>query len=400
MKKGLWLLSVLIMVLLSGCTNQIDPRVSTEVATNPQDITQIDQKGGIQKTGNLQDITIAQIQMLSENRGWAIDNKAHVYKTTEQNKWTEVTPTLPNTPNEGLPLKGYFLNANEAWILYSSGEQDKARVQLAHTSNSGTTWEFTSVKDKWAMSIEDVQFLDARTGFLLAGYSGGAAGFLPAALYQTSDGGRTWSLTATAYANDAQNNLPKADSNWIYFKDSRVGWTTGQEIVKRTDARDPSTTGLYRTEDGGQTWVKQDLNLPENELRHIYKPVLRGAQGSLIVTTSQVNKERKATVYGFSTLDEGKTWQQSGIMEVALKTNTDPVDPIIPYLLDDNNTWMISDSGLSISNDGGKNWISVNKDIKANRVTNFGLFDAQKGWMHTTDKGLLLTNNKGITWTK
>jgi photosystem II stability/assembly factor-like uncharacterized protein len=121
-----------------------------------------------------------------------------------------------------------FVTPTAGWVVMESAPQTFA---VLHTANSGETW--TRQLTGPAGSIgEYARFFDPAHGVLvLLGTHG--------ALYQTSDGGSTWSLhTLDALRGD----LLSAD-----FVDADRGWLL---------ARDPTEgEALVRTVDGGKTWV-------------------------------------------------------------------------------------------------------------------------------------------------
>ena len=75
-------------------------------------------------------------------------------------------------------------------------------------------------------------------------------------LYQTSDGGATWTLK---YANDPSqpnNTLPfSGHKNGMAFRDTSTGWVGGDIPIN-------GFVYLYKTTNGGVTWSQQPLTLP------------------------------------------------------------------------------------------------------------------------------------------
>jgi photosystem II stability/assembly factor-like uncharacterized protein len=87
-------------------------------------------------------------------------------------------------------------------------------------------------------NIDDVEFLNARVGFLTA--STGQFDHEPARIQRTTDGGRTW--------HDVWAR-PRTHLGWIAFADARHGFVGGDGFI-------------LRTRDGGRTWTRARMVLP------------------------------------------------------------------------------------------------------------------------------------------
>src|SRR5262249_24981853 len=95
-------------------------------------------------------------------------------------------------------------------------------------------------------------------------------------LRETTDGGRTWTLLSN----------PLSDG-WLrsfkFLKDGKVGWVAGgvysqlgedEPTTNRFYAHDGTARGLFaaifRTEDGGQTWVRQQVSRTAGDISGFY----------------------------------------------------------------------------------------------------------------------------------
>jgi photosystem II stability/assembly factor-like uncharacterized protein len=92
-------------------------------------------------------------------------------------------------------------------------------------------------------NVDDVQFLDARVGFLTS--STGQFDHEPARIRRTTDGGRTWHDVWTQ---------PRTRLGWIAFADRRHGFVGGKHFI-------------VRTRDGGLTWTRSPMRFPRTTPR-------------------------------------------------------------------------------------------------------------------------------------
>ncbi len=121
-----------------------------------------------------------------------------------------------------------FVTPTIGWVVMERAPQTFA---VMHTTNSGGTWTRQLVGPAGTIG-EYARFFDSTHGVLvLLGPNG--------AMYQTSDGGATWSLHALTAA---RGDLLSAD-----FVDADRGWLLAQDPTEGET--------LIRTVDGGKTWV-------------------------------------------------------------------------------------------------------------------------------------------------
>jgi len=165
------------------------------------------------------------------------------------------------------------------------------------------------------------------------GYNGGGPG---SAIYKTTDGGATW--------NKLTNGIPEGDKG-------RIGLAIAQTYPNLLLAtiEHPTAGGTYRTEDGGETWVRANTTNP----RPMY-------YSKVFIDPTN---ERRAYILGvevYRSDDGGRSFRQlpnSPTYDVGLKTDMhtlwiDPKDPKWLYLA--------GDGGLHVSSDMGENWRRVN----------------------------------------
>ena len=204
--------------------------------------------------------------------------------------WTQVYTNMPDDAGAGdsLPYRGLKtgftpINMQEAWVNGLTNTIND--FYLYHTMDGGHTWSLTDHRLPFTEERYQVYppvFLDAQFGILpfFAGSDGGMLLFS-----FTEDGGKTWTTreasVASSYSVDSPDNVfasfetepwglvsTDAGRSWtrihtgvnfdagdtsllqLQFVDAQTGWAV---VRDDTDGH----TSLYKTIDGGQTWIAQ-----------------------------------------------------------------------------------------------------------------------------------------------
>lgn len=155
-----------------------------------------------------------------------------------------------------------FVDAEHGWVWGYGG--------LWATADGGSTW---TARPSAPAALHDVQFIDADTGFVVAGWST----FGPASAYRTSDAGRTWTrLGKLQYSDSEYRELAFVDathgfaSSWSgqlgTTADGGATWTMTAMPDGSTDdlaAVDSqhvwvaADEGVWASSDAGATWRRQ-----------------------------------------------------------------------------------------------------------------------------------------------
>ena len=243
------------------------------------------------------------------------------------------------------------------------------------------------------------------------------AGVAKRGLWQTTDGGATWTTLGQGAGSDAIVNRP---SRILYDpKDAKVFWESGiynSFGVYRTrdagqtfqhlgsakhndfvgvDFADPQRRTLlaggheqartvWKSVDGGQTWTNVGVNLPEGT-KHSSNPLLLDA------TTYLVNASGwgKGTGGVFRTSNGGATWTQTS----ALEANGAPLSAS-----DGSIYWpLASGRGLLRSTDQGQTWTQACGPGVLKGSTPIELPDGKLAAI--AGKGLKVSADHGATWT-
>jgi hypothetical protein len=175
--------------------------------------------------------------MINATNGWALGSD-YVLRTTDGGVtwYNMIMPSLPSIRN------AYFRDSNKGWVLTNDS--------IYRTADGGTNW----TRYDAPFNGGRIQFLDDNNGFVLSGEGIGMQK-QPVYLYQTTNGGATWTLKFAHDPNKPDNGLPvSGHKNGMSFRNMSTGWVGGEV----------PTDGVYifKTTNGGTTWARQPLTLP------------------------------------------------------------------------------------------------------------------------------------------
>ena len=349
-----------------------------------------------------QKIDITFIHMVDANQGWGIGglNKAsdHVFFTKDGGQtWRDVTPPQPAAgAGASLTALGYFPDANTAHVVYGLPADSGGVppfIQVWITNDGGATWTYgsidTSAVTGEAFSPYYLNFADSQHGWLMV-FLGAGMMHAYVALFKTVDGGATWTdILDPSTLNDIQS-FPKTG---MVFVDPLTGWLT-----RDSQGVDPAPH-IFRTADGGGTWIRLDLPAPADapdlfvsDSCGSYSPNAFSALSLTIALKCLDNATFKIEKdYSYFTGDGGVTW----------KTYPLPAD----YTLGPGLYFFNAQNGLALgprlytTSDGGQTWKFI-QQVSWNGQ--FSFVSMQLGWAHVfNDQGetaLVKTVNGGLTW--
>ncbi|GJM35789.1 MAG: hypothetical protein DHS20C18_47900 [Saprospiraceae bacterium] len=208
----------------------------------------------------------------SDSIGWVSDALAGVYKSTDNGiNWEE-------EENEGL-IRGFcvfFLDESIGWVIRSSqtiyktinGGQDwvgynfssddiepptdiefitadtgymvSAYARVYQSTNGGETWDIVFENEEWQLASLD--FVNGQEGWIAGNIGSGDS----VRVLHTTDAGENWEIQLTAPSSGL---IPSVD---LHFLNDQEGW-----FVNRTNS-------IYKTEDGGETWISYPIALEGN----------------------------------------------------------------------------------------------------------------------------------------
>ena len=310
--------------------------------------------------------------------GWAIGNP-YVLRTMDGGAtWYNVT-----APGVSTVQNAFFQDSMKGWMLASV--PDSGMSTLFRTTTGGSTWTSYSLP----FNGGHIQFLDDMNGFILSG-EGSGMNKQAVSLYQTTDGGVTWTLK---YANDPSqpnNTLPfSGHKNGMSFRDTSRGWVGG----------DIPTSGFayfYRTDNGGPLWVQQPITIPagyKSAGLTITAPTFFSVNDAVLPVWMSTNAGRDLFLY--VTHDGGTTWSASTSF-ARQSFNTDIVS------MQDAFTWD-SAGFLRVTGDAGMNWRQVTPNVNfGDSVRDMDFVSTSTGWVLDLDANgnlaLYRTVDGGVTW--
>jgi photosystem II stability/assembly factor-like uncharacterized protein len=189
--------------------------------------------------------------MLDESNGWGIGTGAILRTVDGGLSWHDMSP--PSLTSFGISTTADFLDTQHAWLVVPNLDDPLTGI-LYRTSDGGREWKESPVP----FGDGSLRFLDARLGWMMATLGAGA-GSMAVAIYRTEDGGASW---VQAYSNDptltgAGNSLPLGGlKDGITPISTREAWIGG--VVYK-----PGTIYLYQTGDGGSSWTASPVAAPK-----------------------------------------------------------------------------------------------------------------------------------------
>ncbi|HYX31035.1 MAG TPA: YCF48-related protein [Pyrinomonadaceae bacterium] len=253
----------------------------------------------------------------------------------------------PHTPTF---LNVSFSNPDHGWGLTPSA--------LFETNDGGRTWTSRIASDDGDRTFFDLDFVDGRTAFIVGIQRKGDKPSL--LILRSNDAGKSWQDTQINSGQAVPNGLVHS----ISFCDSKIGWAVGANTI-------------LATRDGGDTWETQNTN--DNDV--LYS-----------VTCSDANRAWAAGKHGriLYTGDGGRTWhsQVSGTTEDLTRIRSFGDD-----------LWIVggvADKGIVLHSHGGANWQSQPLVIAE------PLFDIYVSgtsiWVAGANGAILRSRTGGQTW--
>ena len=332
----------------------------------------------------LESPAILKLAMFDELEGWAVTETGIARTNDGGFTWYDLSP--PDI-KDGFSLNTFFLDPDHAWVQRPYPDTSPDSGILYHTSDGGMTWR----NSVFPFSKADIHFLDEKNGWVLADL-GVALGSNAVAIYQTTDGGDRWEQ---AYSNDpnvenAGVSLPLSGiKGGLIARDMKTAWVTGVVYA-------PGEVYLYRTDDGGRSWSRVALKLPEgaeNAELAVYGDQMKFVSpkdGFLVINMS--GESNQTAVY--VTHDAGDSWTLTPtILNGALASDFLSAQEAVIY----------DGKQLNVTHDGAKTWVSVTPNVNfGDSFAGMEFVNASSGWVITLDtanhRSLYRTTDGGTTW--
>jgi len=327
---------------------------------------------------------LIEIEFFNELDGWGWTH-TYVVRTNDGGlTWYDVTP--PDLEEVGTTVETFVLDKDHAWVQKPDFNNFPNNGLLYHTADGGLNWTISSTP----FSGGDLSFINADQGWMLADLGVGA-GSNAVAVFQTTDGGATWTQTYTNDPNlpDAGDSLPlggiKSD---LMPRDMQTAWVGG--VVYS-----PGTVYLFRTDDGGRTWSTVDLELPEGAqdfelgIDRDQMQFVSPEDGFLIMRLS--GDATQTAVY--VTNDRGDTWTLTPTL-IPEAGNSDFISADEAILFNGEHFY--------VTRDGARTWATVSPDIVfGDSFATMDFVTPNSGWVITIAEeqhALYRTHDGGATW--
>jgi len=298
--------------------------------------------------------------------------------------WYDVTP--PDLDEVASTVETFILDKDHAWVQKPDFNNFPNNGILYHTADGGLTWSISSTP----FSGGDLSFIDEDDGWMLADLGVGA-GSNAVAVFQTTDGGATWT---ERYSNDPNNpeagdTLPlgglKSDLVPINMQTAWVGGVI----------YGPGTVYLFRTDDGGRNWMPVSLPLPdgaENVELGIDRDQMQfvSAQDGFLVVRMSGDSTQTAV---YVTSDGGDTWTLTPtLIPEAGDSDFLSVDEAIIY----------NGEQFYVTHDAARTWTTVSPDIVfGDSFLTMDFVSPNSGWIVSVaeeQRSLYRTHDGGATW--
>ncbi|MBV9758993.1 MAG: hypothetical protein JO340_00370 [Acidobacteriaceae bacterium] len=316
---------------------------------------------------------IRDMHLMSESEGWVLAGQHLLWTDTAGQNWSEITPPLARGQQIDTV---YFFDAEHGWaVLHSGGVADFPTLLIASTSDGGRSW---SIRPFSASNFllqgygysNRLSFVDAQHGWLLTLLATSSA-WSRGQLFATEDGGKTWLALPD----------PPIFGN-IQFLSHSTGWLMGGVHGDE----------LYRTPDGGHTWVRKTAELPDGVIpysvpeaggTYVHRPfydrlLFRSAEKGLLAVRVPVTPDTTSLVI-YSTEDGGASWQVK-----SLETDLRGVGPLA--LFDSTFIEATCSKGIvSLRSGSVKTSAALPAEMPTKlQVSKAEFVDGQRGWLLLT----------------
>jgi photosystem II stability/assembly factor-like uncharacterized protein len=348
------------------------------------------------------------LHFVSANVGWIVETKTNVgpsspgptflYKTSDGGRTWQQQLTWDGPG----PVQIRFSSDGSEGLVVGQGG-----VPLFRTADGGAHWQRMAIPQQ-ASQVALQYFLDAREGWIIAYLNEATPGF--AGVFHTTDGGQSWTETARLDVNQDFSHGLRGGSlqGSLVFLDSSNGWMTPASYSGTGIT--PVPAYLYVTHDGGKTWGVQEFAVPAavgmNSSTASFLPpdFVNHREGVVLVTQESVpNGPGAPTIgatYAYTTSDGGDHW--SAAQKVVIPGNGYARPVVI-----DSRTWLtFNASQLERTTDGGVHWQSLAGGLPPNTyATELDFQDVNHGWLaamisspHST-LAFYRTSDGGAHWT-
>lgn len=324
------------------------------------------------------------IHMFDALNGWGLTDAAVLRTDDGGAAWRDVTPPAGDF---GYIAGSAFLDASHAFIAAPDATDPMHMGVLYRTADGGRTWSMNAIP----FGGGSLRFIDPSNGWAMAGLGVGA-GSNAIAIFQTTDGGATWTQ---AFVNDptaagAREDIPLGGLKGVFeARDMQTAWVGG--IVYSNAA-----FYLYRSDDGGRSWAQVSAALPpaaqeaQVNIEEMQFPTPR--DGFLSLSFTGATGITRAL---FVTRDGGDNWTMMPTLFPGGRS-TDFVSATDGFLFDG--------ARFHVTRDAGATWTIVEPDLVFDEAfMDMDFVDTTTGWVIASDPSTFVIRlyksvDGGATW--
>lgn len=328
---------------------------------------------------------LVSMRFLNSLDGWGVTDTQIVRTNDGGITWYNVTP--PGLTETGYSVRMEVLDTGHVWVHLPDYDNYPHGGMLYRTSDGGLSWTSSSVP----FSGGDLRFLDTDNGWALADL-GVATGSNAVSVFQTTDGGSTWTQK---YTNDP-NLTGSGDSLPLGGLKAGIAPVNMQTAFVYGVIYAPGTPYLFRTDDGGANWTPVELPLPpgaENFELGIDPGQMRLVSPSDGFIAMRLTGETyQLAVY--VTRDAGNTWS----LTPTLLPQGGSAD-----FLSAEEAVIYNGEQFYVTRDAARTWGIIPPDVKFGDIfAGMDFVDPMTGWVVTMDqtgqRGVYRTGDGGATW--
>jgi photosystem II stability/assembly factor-like uncharacterized protein len=306
------------------------------------------------------------------------------YTISAQDTWKK----LNTVPYRGKQDDIVFADAQTGWYGNGAGK-------IYKTTDGGATWaEQLNKPGTFVRTLGAVDALHGLMGNVGTDYYPGVTDTNP--LYETRDGGASWTVVPTARINGP---LPKGLCAIDVLKKKSIYQGTLQDrVIVHAAGRVGGPAFLMRSLDGGQTWQSMDLTAQAGAILDV-KFFDENTGLVFAATDGDVEKSNGLILL---TRDGGQTWKSvyrsTRPFELTWKASFPTREVGYATLQSYNPDKAVTQRYVLKTTDGGQSWqeLPLVQDVDV-REFGIGFIDANTGWVGTTTTGFQTTDG-GATW--
>ncbi len=344
------------------------------------------------------------MKLLAAKVGWASTGHNLFWTTDDGGHWKDITP-----PAQGDLKDVFFLDESHGWALLDSYDEQGGTVSfhLSATSDSGQNWTITPIrvpsqKPDELSGVGWISFADPLHGWIVLRANSSSA-FSWGLTVSTEDGGKNWKELAQS---------PIAGRP--VFATLKEGWITGNG----------GGGGIYSTRDGGKTWREAGASLqglpstlPTSPWYEDVK-FIDAKHGLLPIYLSpspgEVQASKGPALVLYATDDGGQTWKPDrnlvdqskapSIGASALVRGPSGMGPVLLAVFNDEKhadqvTLMtLAQPGPTTTEAAPKVRSETIPWRRGDLIVQLSFISAAEGWALTRSGDLLLTADRGVTW--